>query len=315
MNSFFSIFRRSWQMLASSYATLARQPRLVVFPLLALGTGTLIGLCFLVALLNLPSGHALWDAVSQWRTLPEKIDHWRIALHTTGHANPPLFRPWSNAGYLYFVGLYLVSMFITTFLNVSLYSQVIKALAGESVSVAGGLRFGLKRIRSVMVWSLFAGTVGLLLQKLEQRLGLFGKLGLNLFGTMWSVACIFVIPVIIREDNSNPLSLIRNSAATIRKTWGEVLVGFAGITIGSFLVVFAWSALVLELALLSKHTPYAGLVPLIGLIWLLAVVAWLCVTRLANAIFRCALYVYATEGVVPEPYTVDLMDTAWKVKK
>lgn len=31
--------------------------------------------------------------------------------------------------------------------------------------------------------------------------------------------------------------------------------------------------------------------------------------------FRCALYVYASEGVVPAPYTVEMMDTAWKVRK
>jgi hypothetical protein len=35
----------------------------------------------------------------------------------------------------------------------------------------------------------------------------------------------------------------------------------------------------------------------------------------AGHIYRGALYVYATEGVVPAPYTAELMDAAWKVKK
>jgi predicted alternative tryptophan synthase beta-subunit len=39
------------------------------------------------------------------------------------------------------------------------------------------------------------------------------------------------------------------------------------------------------------------------------------VVSIADDIFRCALYVYASEGVVPAPYTAELMDAAWKVRK
>ena len=34
-----------------------------------------------------------------------------------------------------------------------------------------------------------------------------------------------------------------------------------------------------------------------------------------DTIFRCALYIYATEGVPPAPYDEALMDAAWKVRK
>jgi hypothetical protein len=33
-----------------------------------------------------------------------------------------------------------------------------------------------------------------------------------------------------------------------------------------------------------------------------------------NPVYRCALYVYATEGVVPESFDKELLDSAWKVK-
>jgi hypothetical protein len=39
------------------------------------------------------------------------------------------------------------------------------------------------------------------------------------------------------------------------------------------------------------------------------------VSGVAGHVFRCALYIYATEGVVPEPYNQELMDMAWKVEK
>jgi hypothetical protein len=32
-------------------------------------------------------------------------------------------------------------------------------------------------------------------------------------------------------------------------------------------------------------------------------------------VFRCALYIYATEGVVPAPFKKDDMDSVWKVRK
>jgi hypothetical protein len=33
-----------------------------------------------------------------------------------------------------------------------------------------------------------------------------------------------------------------------------------------------------------------------------------------NPIYRCALYIYATEGVVPDNFDQEMMDSAWKVK-
>jgi hypothetical protein len=39
------------------------------------------------------------------------------------------------------------------------------------------------------------------------------------------------------------------------------------------------------------------------------------VSGVAGHVYRCALFKYATEGAVPEPYSQDLLDMAWKVKK
>ena len=36
--------------------------------------------------------------------------------------------------------------------------------------------------------------------------------------------------------------------------------------------------------------------------------------QVASQVYRCALFVYASEGVVPGPYDQDMMDLAWKVK-
>ena len=39
-----------------------------------------------------------------------------------------------------------------------------------------------------------------------------------------------------------------------------------------------------------------------------------CVLDVASRVYRAALYIYATEGVVPGPFEKDQMDMGWKVR-
>jgi hypothetical protein len=38
------------------------------------------------------------------------------------------------------------------------------------------------------------------------------------------------------------------------------------------------------------------------------------IRNVVNAVYRCALFIYATEGVIPEPFDKELLAPAWKVK-
>jgi hypothetical protein len=38
------------------------------------------------------------------------------------------------------------------------------------------------------------------------------------------------------------------------------------------------------------------------------------ISGVVNPVYRCALYIYATEGVVPGTFDQELLDSAWKVK-
>jgi len=39
------------------------------------------------------------------------------------------------------------------------------------------------------------------------------------------------------------------------------------------------------------------------------------VMSVASQIFRCALFLYASQRVLPQPYTPEMMQLAWKIKK
>jgi hypothetical protein len=297
---------RGWHLLTESFPAVARYPRLMVFPVFTLGCTVVIILFFLVPVVLFPTGHALSSS-----------EHWKAALHRLDDRG----RPWylRDATHAWVAGLYFATMFCATFSNVALYSQIMVALAGEPVSLRAGLRFALKRIRAILFWSLFAGVVGWILRLIEDRLPWIGRLVMGLIGTVWSVASVFVIPVIVREENANPLTLLRRSASTIRKTWGEALigyVGFAGLAIASSVFVLGCLAVAFALGGFAWVVQSGPLIPLLICFGaLLLLIAFFCVLYVAENIFKCSLYIYATEGVIPEPYTAEIMDAAWKVKK
>jgi hypothetical protein len=221
--------------------------------------------------------------------------------------------PW---GSLCLLLIYFVSMFLVTFFNVAFYSEIIAALNGKGVSLQRGLSTAWIRLPSILAWSLLAGLVGWLIRTIEQRLPFAARIVTGLIGMAWSVAAVFAIPVIIQEQATrNPIKILQQSAATLKRTWGEGLIGYAGFSAGS-VVCFICSLPPLLLAgMLALFFKSAWLMVIAGVMWLLCLLLLAYVSRVASNVFRCALYLYAAEGVVPAPYNEDLLDMAWKVKK
>jgi hypothetical protein len=166
------------------------------------------------------------------------------------------------------------------------------------------------------MWTLFAGAVGYLIKSLEQRFGFVGQWIMRLLGTAWSIACVFVIPVIVTEEQTNnPLTVLKKSALTLKQTWGESLIGYVGVSLGSALILVLslfWLGGGIAVGL-SLHRYW--LIAVVVLAWLAAILAWSYILNVASQIFRCALFLYASQGTLPEPYTQEMVALAWKVKK
>ncbi len=219
-------------------------------------------------------------------------------------------------GMVYLGAAYFLSMILATYFNVAFYHQILSALRGNEVSIRTGLAYALTRWQAVLLWATFAGLVGLLIRKLEERVGFFGKLVVSLIGTAWSVACIFVVPVLVMETESvDPFGMLKKSALTIKQAWGEALIGFVGVQVGSWLVALG-SVVFVGLALaVSVVTQSIWFAVVSGLIWFLGIVTLSYITSVANHVYRCALYLYSTERTIVEPYSLELLQMAWKVKK
>jgi len=132
----------------------------------------------------------------------------------------------------------------------------------------------------------------------------------------WSVASVFVIPIIVQdEQNTNPIKMLKNSASILKRTWGEALIGYVGMSLASGLILIV-SILVLMSALVGSivFNNY-WLIAIVGAFWILAMFVLSYLTSVAGQIYKGALYLYAANGIVPEPYSQEMLDSAWKFKK
>jgi hypothetical protein len=217
---------------------------------------------------------------------------------------------------VYFAVYYFVTMGVATFFNVAFYHEILKALRGEEVSIRAGLQFAVTKWRAILLWTLLVSAVGVVLKSLEKRASIFGHIAIGLVGTAWSVASVFAVPILIKESETvNPFKVVKKSAETIKKVWGESLIGYVGVGIGSaylsmFSVLFLGGGIYLALSVNAR-----ALVPVIFGSWVLMVVALALLSSVASQIFRCALYVYATEGTLPAPYNKEMVSAAWKFAK
>jgi len=314
--------------LKAAFAVLFREKKLLLFPFIISAVAVVMAVFFLTPVAFYPTGHSCFTA-AHWSALADMMEKsFAPAHHGGGH--PVL--PDSGRMVTFFTGhwwatlalgvIYFVSMFTATFCNVAFYHEIMQALSGNAVSIGRGFRFAKARWQAVLLWSVFAGLVGYLIRAIEERLGFIGRLVMSLVGMAWSVACIFIIPTLVRDaETVNPVKLLRNSAGTLKRTWGELVIGHVGLemafgAVTMFLIVFSLltGGVMMYVACEHYHLSLWWILAVVFTELMLLVIPMSIIGSVVNPVYRCALYIYATEGVVPESFDQELLDSAWKVK-
>lgn len=301
-------FERSWSLLKSSLSIIGRNKQLLVFPIVIFACTAAIVLFFLAPPVLRPTGYSYTS-----------VEHWKAISHSlftdTGDKGQHHFTL-TRAAMVYAGFLYFIAMFIGTFCNVAFYHEILAALTGQPVSVGRGLKFAFSKLGSIFMWTLFAGLVGLIIKLIEERLDLIGRIIGRLVGLAWSVAAVFVIPVIVREEgNANPLKVLQKSAGVLKRTWGEALIGYAGLSIANSLVALGSVIWLGGMIAISAGLHNFALIPISVVAWLCGLFIWSYIAGVASNVYRGALYLYASEGTVAEPYSQEILDMAWKYKK
>jgi hypothetical protein len=286
MPAFGSRYMRSWQLIRASLEVLRADNALLILPALS-GIATAILAAGFIALAV--SG-GTFEAMRQSHSLQS-------------------FGPF----YAWLFCWYVVQYFVVIFFNTALVGTAIALLNGDRPTVDMALELALSRIGTILGYAVISATVGVVLHAIAERLGLIGRLIEGVLGLAWTAATFLVVPVLAAEG-VGPWQAIERSTTLLRKTWGENLIGNAGITvvisaisgltgavgIGGGMLLFQYGAPVLGVALISAAVTAVLLVVLVG--------------AALSGIYSAAVYYYAVNGQPPQGFDADLVRGAFTRK-
>jgi Family of unknown function (DUF6159) len=203
---------------------------------------------------------------------------------------------------------YLATYSIAIYFNVALVSIASDRLAGGHATLNDGLQTAWTRKWRIVQWALLAATVGILLKMLERRLNFLGRIVTGIIGFLWTLASVFVVPLLAAEDGG-PIDALYRSAQIFRETWGEEVVG--GFSFGFIFFLLGLVGVLFPLlgARIGKSGMLAGLA--------LAVVYWVLLSVVSSSvqgIFVAALFRYATTSQIPRAFQRDDLAGAWQPK-
>ncbi len=279
----FEKIERSWALVKASAAVLQADKKLLVFPALSALCTLLVAGSFLIQA----------NAAGLFR----HIEH--------GHLTADRLPLW--------FAFYLVQYFIIIFFNCALVGAALIRLRGGTPTLADGLRCALAQLPSILVYAVISATVGMILRSLQERAGFIGRWIVGLIGMAWTLATFLVVPILVSND-VYPLEAIKRSAELLKRTWGENLIGNAGIGVVfgliMFLLIASGMALIVPAAA-SKSTLTVGLVIAFLII---AVVLLALVQSALQGIYAAAIYRYAEEGAIGAGFDEALIADAFKAK-
>jgi Flp pilus assembly pilin Flp len=257
---------RSWELVKLCWSVLRQDKELVVFPIVSAIAVVLVTATFIVP--GVFSGY--------WKSF-------------TGDQGVPV------SAWVLLVLFYLVQYAVIIFFNAALVSAALVRLKGGDPTLGDGLRGAWSHIGAVLGWAAISATVGLVLQALRERGGFAGAIAAALGGFAWNVITFLVIPVLVVED-VGPIGAIKRSASLLKKTWGEQIIGNAGIGLIFGLIGLAVAAvgIALGVVVVNAGATAAGVVLIVLTILAVVVVAMLSATL--RGIYSAALYQYAVDG-------------------
>ena len=264
----FERLSRSWQLVKASGNVLMQDKSLLLFPLISAAATLFVVACFVLPAI----GIGALDAIAQGRD---------GAISTSAMV----------LGFLFYLSQY----FVIFFFNAALVGAAMMRLDGGNPTVADGLRIAMAKAKagSILGYAFIAATVGLILRMIQERVGFVGKIIVGLLGTGWTIATYLVVPVLVARD-VGPLDAVKESATLLKKTWGENLIGQAGIGFAFWLIQFAVIICGIALVIAASVTENIPLIVIAVLIAFIAITMTALIHAALAGIYAAALYRYAT---------------------
>jgi len=277
---------RSWTLVKASATVLRDDKELLLFPLISFASLVLVLASF-------------------------AIPAWRLgvlgALSDRGHAGA--------GAYLLAFLFYFVQYFVIVFFNAGLVGAAMMRLDGGHPTFKDGMRIAASRVWVIVGYAAIAATVGTVLRAIQERVGFIGRIVLGLLGVAWSIATFLVVPVIVARRDMGPVEAVKQSAYLLRSTWGENLLGQAGIGAAFVLIYIAVGSCGLFLFMVAGLGQDVHLFVFAAVATLLGLGAAALVHSALSGIYEAALYRYATQGEAGLDFDADDLRLAFRQKK
>jgi hypothetical protein len=265
----FERLRRSWELGKASWSIMTSNPQLLLFPLIAT-----------VALLitSATIGGIGWGII-----------------YAMGRDLSTEYSTSNIPGIIVVVLIALAGSIVTIYFNTALTGAVLRQIDGQSATLSDGLAVANSRKRAIFGWALIMATVGVLLAVIRDKGGVAGRIVAMIGDIAWTLATFFVVPI-LATHNIGPIDALKESGRLFKRTWGEQVVGNAGIGLFAFIIGLP---LVIVAIIVAGFGFASGLLPVFILSLIVAgllVALAVAIGSTLSGIYRTVLYRWATTG-------------------
>jgi len=290
----FERIARSWELVQASARVLSNDKELLVLPLIS-------GICSMVvaAAFIAPAYFAGWFAELQQQA-------------SAGADPETLMTP---GMYAMFFAFYMVQYFVIIFFNTALVGAALLRLNGHNPTLGDAMTIAMARIGQIAGYAVISATVGVVLRMIGERLGFVGRIIEGVIGVAWTVSTFLVVPIIAAKG-ANPVIAIKDSAYLLRKTWGENIMGNAGISIAmSFIMMPIIMIGAFSAAYLGDKPETFLLGIVVGAFTFIVVIGLSIYGAALSGVYAAAVYMYAEGGSQMRGFDRNLLESAFAPKQ
>ncbi len=282
----FPRFRRSWRIAVMCLRLLNEDRSLMLFPLFS-------SIATIVLLVSF--GIPIWIGIHAGAA-GERM----LGLHSSGHL-------------VVYAALYLVCYSVTTFFNTGLIFVAFKRMEGQPATVGDGLRAAASRLDKILGYCVIAATVGMVLRAVEERVGFIGRLFTGFFGFAFTIATALAVPALVAGD-VGPIDAIKQSIGLMKRTWGENIIGNAGVSALTSFSILAVIISTVVLVGLAAEADMTALALVIGAAGFIAFCLVILISATLHSIYTAALFRYASGASIGAYFDPLVLGTAYRVR-
>jgi len=264
----FERLERSFELVKASANVLRQDKELVLFPLISGASLVAVMLAFALPAFGLAS-----------------LDS--VQMYNEAGKSSPL---WYIFGFFFYLANYTVIFYF----NTALVGAAMMRMDGGNPTLKDGLRIASSKIGTIFAYALISATVGMILRIIQERVGFIGKIIVAFLGMGWALATYLVVPVLAAHDDVGPIDAIKESATLFKDTWGENVIGQAGIGLAFGLIMMAMAVVSIGLVIMAAATKSVVLIALVVIVCVLAFAFAALVKQALEGIYAAALYRWAS---------------------